>query len=315
MADFVDSGWSYYVAIITALSIAACAWLLIAMSKRKVNADPKETTGHVWDETLGEYNNPLPRWWMGLFWITIIFSVIYLALYPGFGGSAGVYGWSSAAQYEQESAAANEQFGKLIEPFLRVSVEQVAKDPKALAIGERYFLNHCAQCHGSDGRGGKGFPNLTDSDWLYGGDPKTIEASILDGRHGVMPPMLPLVDGEEGVKDMANYVLALSKSPHDAAAAARGKEKFAVCAACHGADGKGNQTLGAPNLTDSVWLYGGSLATISESIRNGRENNMPAQRDFLGPAKVHLLAAYVYNLSQREGQKPTPAAAAGASAQ
>jgi cytochrome c oxidase cbb3-type subunit 3 len=294
MSDFTGSFWDYYVGIITVISIVACAVLLHSMSSRRVPGGT--TTGHTWDEDLGEFNNPLPRWWIWLFYITIVFGVVYLLLYPGLGSYAGSYKWTSAGEYEAEVKQANAQYGPLYEKYAAQDLKQVAADPQARAIGQKLFLNYCAQCHASDGGGGKGFPNLTDRDWLYGGEPETIEASILNGRNGIMPP-LGSVLGEEGTKDAAHYVLSLSGRKSDAARAARGKGKFAVCAACHGADGKGNRQLGAPDLTDRIWLHGSSEATLIETITKGRNNVMPAHKNFLGEAKVHILAAYVYSLS------------------
>jgi cytochrome c oxidase cbb3-type subunit 3 len=294
MSDFTGSFWDYYVGIITVISIVACAVLLHSMSSRRVPGGT--TTGHTWDEDLGEFNNPLPRWWIWLFYITIVFGVAYLLLYPGLGSYAGSYKWTSAGEYEAEVKQANAQYGPLYEKYAAQDLKQVAADPQARAIGQKLFLNYCAQCHASDGGGGKGFPNLTDRDWLYGGEPETIEASILNGRNGIMPP-LGSVLGEEGTKDAAHYVLSLSGRKSDAARAARGKGKFAVCAACHGADGKGNRQLGAPDLTDRIWLHGSSEATLIETITKGRTTVMPAHKNFLGEAKVHILAAYVYSLS------------------
>lgn len=305
MSDFTSSFWEFYVGIITVVSIVACAVLLQTMSSRRVAGGTTQTTGHTWDEDLGEYNNPLPRWWIWLFYITIVFGLLYLALYPGLGSYSGSFNWTSAGQYQVEVEQADGQYGPLFAKYASQDLKQVAADPDARAIGQKLFLNHCAQCHGSDAAGGKGFPNLTDRDWLYGGDPETIKTSIMNGRNGVMPP-LGAVLGDEGAKDVAHYVLSLSGSPHDSTRASRGKEKFAtICAACHGPDGKGNQTLGAPNLADNIWLYGSSEANIVATITKGRGTStmtpgasvMPAHKELLGEAKVHILAAYVYGLS------------------
>jgi len=297
MSDFTDGFWSLYVAGLTIVSIIGCALLLTAQSRRRKPGEQVETTGHEWDGDLAEYNNPLPRWWMSLFWITIFFSLAYLAVYPGLGNFQGFFGWSSQGQYRDEQASADAQYGPTFAKFAAMPVEAIAKDPQAHAIGERLFLNYCSQCHGSDARGGKGFPNLADTDWLYGGEGEVILASILDGRKGVMPALGAALGGPEAVTDVANYVLSLSGSPHDAARAAAGKGKFAVCAGCHGADGRGNRALGAPNLTDKVWLYGGSAKTIAETITGGRQSAMPAHREFLGEDKSRVLAGYVYSLS------------------
>jgi cytochrome c oxidase cbb3-type subunit 3 len=302
MSQFTSSFWDFYIGVITIVSIVACGVLLVAQSKRRVAGGEAETTGHTWDEDLGEYNNPLPRWWMWLFWITIVFSFVYLALYPGLGSYAGLWKWTQVGQLEQENAHANAQFGPIYEKFAGQEVAQLAKNPDALAIGQKLFLNNCAQCHASDGAGSRGFPNLTDNDWLYGGDPATIKATITNGRNGVMPPFAPAL-GEQGTKDVAHYVMSLSGMAADSIRVARGKPLFAqTCAACHGADGKGNQQLGAPNLTDKTWLYGAGETTIIEGVTRGRNNKMPAHKDLLTPAKIHLLTAYVYSLSAQPGK-------------
>jgi cytochrome c oxidase cbb3-type subunit 3 len=297
MSDFTSEFWSLYIGAITVVSIIACGVLLFTFSS-SAGGTQGETTGHTWDEDLCERNNPLPRWWLWLFVITIVFGLIYLVLYPGLGSYKGSHGWSSKGQYEAEEAQAVALYGPIFDKYLQQDLKTVAADPEARAIGQRLFLNYCAQCHGSDAGGGRGFPNLRDGDWLYGGDPQVIQASIANGRNGMMPPLGAAVGGEEGVRDVAHYVLSLSKRTHDELRAARGKTKFeTVCAACHTAAGTGNPALGAPNLTDSVWLWGGSESTIVETITKGRSNQMPAHKQFLDNGKIHLLAAYVYGLS------------------
>jgi cytochrome c oxidase cbb3-type subunit 3 len=299
MADFTSDFWSVYITVLTLVSIIGCAVLLYTQSRAKIKAGSADTTGHVWDETLAEYNNPLPRWWMWMFYLTIIFALGYLILFPGLGSFGGKLGWSSKQQFEREMAEAQARFGPLFDRYLKMDLAAVAADPQARQMGERLFLNNCAQCHGSDAGGSRGFPSLRDGDWLWGGAADTIEATIMEGRTGVMPPQAAAVGTAEDVRDVANYVLSLSGRTHDDVRAQRGKEKFmTICAACHGPDGKGNQALGAPNLTDSIWLFGGSEATIIETITNGRSSMMPAHRDLLGAAKVHLLAAYVLSLSK-----------------
>lgn len=308
MNDFASDFWSFYIAVITVVSIVACAVLLAAYTARRAApGEQVDTTGHTWDETLSEWNNPLPRWWMWLFYITIAFSLAYLALYPGLGNYAGAFGWSSTGQYADEQKQATAQYGPIFDKFIKQDIKAVAGDAEARAIGQRLFLTYCAQCHGSDAGGGQGFPNLRDNDWLYGGDPDTIKASITNGRNGVMPPLGAAVGGEDGAKDVAHYVLSLSGRTHDELRAARGKTKFnTICIACHGPEGKGNQTLGAPNLTDNIWLYGGSETAIIRMITQGEGASrasagasvMPAHKDLLGEAKIHLLTAYVYSLSQ-----------------
>ena len=296
MSDFTSGFWSLFVAVVTVVSIAACAWLLVAMSKRRVASDP-DKTGHVWDEDLDEYNNPLPRWWIWLFWITIVFSVAYLWLYPGLGTWQGTLKWSSAGEYRDEVHLAEQQFGPLYQKLASADIKVLARDPQARALGERLFLTHCMQCHASDARGSRGFPNLADDAWLYGGEVDLIEKTILDGRTGVMPALGAAL-GPEKVKDVANHVRSLSGLEHDAVRAGRGKETFAqICSACHGPLGKGNIAMGAPNLTDKVWEYGSSEATIIETVTKGRHNVMPPHRELLGEARVRILAAYVYGLS------------------
>lgn len=307
MSDFTSGFWSPYIAIVTIISILACAWLLWKLSSRRLTEDEKarkraggervDTTGHVWDEDLTELNNPLPNWWRWLFYITIVFALAYLVVYPGLGSYAGLWDWSSTGQYEKERASAQERFGPLFDGFLKQDLASVAADAGAKQMGERLFLTYCSQCHGSDAGGSKGFPNLGDGDWLYGGEPEAIKTSIASGRNGVMPPMGAAL-GADGIKELTHYVLSLSGSNHDAALAEKGKARFALCAACHGTDGSGNQQLGAPNLTDKIWLYGGSEAVIAETISNGRINAMPAHGELLGEGKVHVLAAYVYGLSR-----------------
>lgn len=297
MSDFVSSGWSLFVAGVTIVSLIACLVLLAIASKRKVMANDN-TTGHVWDEDLREMNNPLPRWWVWLFIITVVFSGVYLAMYPGLGSYAGGLKWSSTGQHQTEMDKARDAMAPLYAKFVSQPAEALAKDTQAMAIGERLFANNCATCHGADARGSKGFPNLTDGDWLWGGTHDAIKETIVKGRNGVMPPMAAAVGTAEDVRNVANYVLSLSNSPHNAVAAQLGKAKFGACAACHGPEGKGNQALGAPNLTDKVWLHGWGEEAIIATITNGRNNLMPPQASRLSPEQVHVLGAYVWSLSQ-----------------
>jgi cytochrome c oxidase cbb3-type subunit 3 len=307
MSDFDSAFWSVFVAGVTLVSIVACGLLLVSMSRRRVAGDA-EKTSHTWDEDLDEYNNPLPRWWIWMFWITIVFSVGYLWLYPGLGSFDGSKKWTSAGEYAEEVKLAEAEVAPLYAKFASADLKQVAADPDARAMGQRLFLNNCMQCHASDGGGGKGYPNLTDNDWLYGGEPEQIEKSILDGRRGTMPALGAALGSPETVKDVAHYVRSLSGLEHDAPRAARGKEKFALCAACHGPEGKGNIAVGAPNLTDKVWLHGSSEAAIIETITKGRSSQMPAHRELLGEPRVRLLAAYVYGLSHEKPGNLVPVA-------
>jgi len=297
MSDFIHGGWSIFVAAGTILGLVWCLWLLFVASKRKVMADDN-TTGHVWDVDLKELNNPLPRWWFWLFIITVVFSGIYLVLYPGLGRFPGTLGWTSVGQYQTEQQRAQEQIAQIFARFKGKSAEELAKDSAAMGIGERLFGNNCAQCHGSDARGSKGFPNLTDGDWIYGGSPETIAETITKGRTGVMPPMAAAVGTPDDVRNVANFVLSLSGSPHNSVAAQLGKPKFVVCAACHGPEGKGNPALGAPNLSDKVWLHGWGEAAIVAMVNSGKTNVMPAFGERLSAEQIHVLAAYVWSLSQ-----------------
>ena len=311
MSDFDSGFWDLYIAIITAVSVLACAVLLWSQSKGKAAgaadtagaAGDAATTGHVWDEDLREYSNPLPAWWRWLFYITIVFGAVYLVLYPGMGSSwKGLLGWSQVSQLKEETLKAEQQYGPLYEKFASLDVKDLARNPAALAVGQKLFLNHCAQCHASDAGGSRGFPNLSDRDWLWGGEPDQIKTTITEGRNGTMPAWGQAL-GEQGVKDVAHYVLSLSGNAADSIRVAKGKGVFAgTCAACHGPEGKGNIALGAPNLTDKIWLHGSGEAAISETIAKGRTSQMPAHKAILTPAKIHILTAYVYSLSNTPGQ-------------
>lgn len=296
MSDFVNGFWNLYVIVIVLGSILACAVLLYVQGKAKFT--PGKTMGHVWDETLEEYNNPMPKWWSWLFIITVVFALVYLALYPGLGSFKGLLGWSSVGQYKLERERMDAVVNPLYAKYSAMDLQAIAGDKQAMEMGKRLYMTYCVQCHGADARGAKGFPNLTDGDWLYGGEPAQIEQSIADGRMGVMPAHAQL--GADTIKDLANYVRSLSGLPNDSVRAAKGKEAFASagCSGCHGPDGKGMAAIGAPNLTDNVWLYGSSENTIIETITNGRQNKMPAWKEFLGEPKVHLLAAYVLSLGK-----------------
>lgn len=292
--------WSTWIVVITLGTIAGCVWLIWWASKPAEGEAAKgDVTGHKWDGDLEEFNNPLPRWWLYLFYITIAFSLGYYWIYPGLGTYEGSSGWSAIGQYEEEMAAASRDYDPIFKAFAAKDAAALIKDPEAMGSGRRLFLNNCAVCHGSDAGGATGFPNLSDKDWLYGGNPDQIKTSILYGRSGVMPPFGPVL-GDKGVDEVANYVLSLSGRKSDSALAAAGKALFETnCAACHNADGTGNQMLGAPNLTDKTWLYGGTKRVIKTTITKGRNGQMPAHKDLLGEDKVHLLAAYIYGLSNK----------------
>ncbi len=291
--------FNWWVTIITLVNIAACYWLIRwTMKVRPDEVAAGEAMDHSWDG-LQELNNSLPRWWLWLFYGTIIFALGYLVIYPGLGNYKGLLGWSSHGQYDEEVAQSNAKYGPIFAAFSAKSIPQLIKDPAAMKAGERLFSNYCTQCHGSDAKGATHFPNLTDNDWLYGGKPEQIEQTILKGRNGTMPAWLGSL-GQKKVDDVASYVQSLSGRPVDKASAEAGKQVFmTMCIGCHGADAKGNQMLGAANLTDKIWLHGGTAKHIKETIAYGRNSHMPAHEKFLGKDKVHLVAAYVYSLSHR----------------
>jgi len=309
--DFVSDFWNYYIIAITVISIIGVMWFLKAQSGQKLAPGEKAALmDHAWDGDLQELNNPLPKWWLYMFWFLIVFAIIYLVLFPGLGKFPGILNWTSASQYSAEKARVDADFNKVMEPFMHEDIMTVAADPKAKEMGNHLFLTYCSQCHGSNAEGdGKNFPNLTDNKWLFGGDPDSIKASISGGHTAEMPANL--LGDEQSAKEVANYVLQLGGKPHDAALASAGQAKFAVCAGCHGADGKGNAAAGFPNLTDDAWQYGGDEASIVETIMKGRKGGMPAFQDMLGDAKIQLLTAYVWGLGG--GKTPsTPAAPAPA---
>lgn len=293
----ISNFFSWWVIVITLVNIFACYWLIKwTMKSRPDEVASGESMGHEWDG-LQELNNPLPRWWLWLFYITIIFGLGYLVVFPGLGNFKGVIGWSSTGEYAAEVQQADANYGPIFAAFAAKPIATLAKDPDAIKAGERLYSSYCSQCHGSDAGGTTHFPNLSDNDWLWGGEPETIKATIMNGRTGVMPAMGPSL-GEQGVEQVAAYVQSLSGRQVDAAAAEAGKEKFnTLCAVCHTAEGTGNKALGAPNLTDTTWLHGGTAAAIKQTITNGRNNVMPAHKEFLGDDKSHLLAAYIYSLS------------------
>jgi len=300
MADFTSELWSWVIALTTIVSIVGVIiGVRIVTTGSKDDPDkPVETMGHVWDENLEEYNNPMPRWWLNLFYITLFWGMLYLLLYPGLGAFEGLLGWSQTTQYEEEVAAADAKFGPLFEQYQQVPIPELASNEDAVKMGERLFSTYCTTCHGSDARGARGFPNLRDDDWLYGSEPEQITATLVNGRNGLMPAWGEILDDDD-VFAVTAYVEQMSGRTVDSAIAASGKAVYDVnCIACHGADGGGNQLLGAPNLKDDIWLYGGSQKKILESIATGRNGIMPPHGEFLGPAKIHLLSTYIYQFRE-----------------
>ncbi|CCQ12132.1 Cytochrome c oxidase subunit CcoP [Pseudoalteromonas luteoviolacea B = ATCC 29581] len=321
----MTSFWSIWVIVLTVACLALIFGLLLWNLKNYTGVEEGESCGHEFDG-IEELNNPLPKWWTIMFFACFVWSVFYLAAYPGLGNWAGLFKWTSSnqgvtsmaeskqavieahengerVQLDQEYRAADERFGPIFKQYASQDIETLVKDEKALEIGQRLFAQNCAQCHGSDGRGGLGFPNLTDNDWLYGGTPDKIKETLLNGRVAAMPGWKDAL-GEQGIKEMTAYVLSLSGRTVNQKDADAGKAKFAMCAACHGMDGKGsvahNLPFGAPNLTDNIWLYGGSQRAVEETLNHGRQGVMPAWKDILGEDKVHLLTAYVYSLSNAQ---------------
>lgn len=304
------------VAVVSLANIAGLVMLLASLRRRPgETAGTGETTGHIWDEDLRELNNPLPRWWLWLFVLTVVFGIAYLLIYPGLGNYGGTAAWSSEKQYREQTVAAEAVLARTLAPFEHLEVTALAHNPDAIRVGRNLFMNNCATCHGSDARGAPGFPNLTDKDWLFGGTPEAIVQTISYGRTSVMPAWRDVLGGDAGVQDVTAYVLSLSGRHAPAGSVANGQAKFAtICIACHGADGRGNQALGAPNLTDQVWLNGGAAATVSETIAKGRQAQMPAQLERLGEARVKLLAAYVVSLGGADVSAHAQAADASAAA-
>ena len=313
--------WTIWISVITLGSIVGC-YILLRWNLTNYTGHPEgESMGHEFDGIV-EINNPLPRWWTILFYATIVWSFFYLALYPGLGSFEGFWGWRSSNQdirsleesaqaridakeqgliveYDRELDYAAEKFDPIFEAYAQVPVEELVKNEEAVKVGQRLFMQNCSQCHGSDARGNMGFPNLTDDDWLYGGSGAKIKETLVNGRIAAMPAWIDAM-GEQGIKETVAYVLSLSgremEENHDALAEA-GKARFMACAACHGMDGKGNQALGAPNLTDNIWLYGGSHRAVTETLTYGRNGVMPSFKKTLGDDKIHVVAAYVYSLS------------------
>jgi cytochrome c oxidase cbb3-type subunit 3 len=296
MPDFVSQFWSWFIIIPVVLGLIFCVILLRANSG--AISKEGESTGHVWDEDLEELNNPLPKWWLQLFYITLVFAVVYLLLYPGLGTFKGFLDWSSVGRYEQEVAAAEASFAPLYAGYLATPMDKLATDPKAMGTAKRLFATNCSICHGSDAGGATGFPNLRDDDWLYGGDENTVKTTINNGRNAVMPAWVATL-GEQGVEEVAEYIYSLTRKPVNAHYVKPGEEKFKTfCVACHGADGKGNPALGAPNLTDKTWLYGGSLGAIRESISTGRSGQMPAFSGHLNDSQIHLLTSFLKSIQE-----------------
>lgn len=294
MTDF----WSGWIIVLTAITYVLLAWLLLGNRKITQTGEEK-TTGHVYDG-IEEYDNPMPAWWIKMFVLTMLFGIGYLIAYPGLGKWPGLLNWTSVQQWEGDVEEARLENEALYAGFLEQDAATLAENDQAMRIAKRVFANNCAVCHGTDGKGSYGFPNLTDNDWLYGGEPAQIAQSIHDGRSGVMPSWLSAL-GNEGVASMAAYVQALSSGNTDAPELAESKHKYVMfCSACHGPTGDGNIAMGAPRLNDDIWLYGGDAGSIMQTLTKGRSGKMPRHAEMLSEAKIHLLSSYVYQLSRQE---------------
>ncbi|MFT4256246.1 MAG: cytochrome-c oxidase, cbb3-type subunit III [Pseudoxanthomonas sp.] len=306
----MSTAWTWYVIAIVAFNILGCAALLWWTARRRPSDHAPEDTSHVWDGDLTEYNKPLPRWWINLFYLTIVFAIGYLFWYGGLGGIPGYGKWSSKSEHAVQKALADKKLETTFAPFAGKPIDELAKDAKALALGKQIFANTCATCHGSSGQGAIGYPNLTDDIWHWGGTPDDILTTVLDGREGVMPEWGTTLTGMGG-PDAVDYVIAYVRTLRDPSLmrndylAAQGKKLYdGICVACHGPDGKGVQALGAPDLTDDYWLYGSSKASLARTINQGRHGSMPAHRELLGETRSRLAASYVWSLSHPPGGTP-----------
>jgi len=297
--------WSTFIIFFVVSNILACVWLLWWTAQRKKgDSVGTQTTGHVWDGDLTEYNNPLPRWWINLFYLTIVFAIAYLIWFPGLGAFQGTSEWSSVKQHDIDKKEADAKLAKAFAKFHNQPIDVIAKDPQALTTGKRIFINNCAMCHGSDARGGRGFPNLTDGDWQWPNSPEDILVTLTEGRQAAMPALAGPMESEAGISQVVVYVQSLSGMQVDPSLAAAGKKRYdGICAACHGVEGKGNQMLGAPNLTDDIWLYGNEFETMKKGVREGRNGQMPAHKGILSDTQIRLVGAYVWSLSHGKDTK------------
>jgi len=302
--------WSLWVAILSMGCWVFVTGTLIFVLRMKPTLEEDGTTGHVYDG-IREYDKPMPRWWLTIFWLSIVWGLGYFAAYPSLGNWEGflriqhqdgsVTPWTSANEMQNEFDRNNTKFlNEYKQRFGTMTVAEMSDDPRAIKMGQRLFLQNCAVCHGSAAKGAVGFPNLTDNDWLYGGKPENIVETLHKGRKGGMPAWKDKL-GEDGVKATAEYVMSLSgRGNLNGALLEEGQKLFkANCVACHGADGKGNTAVGAPNLTDNIWLFGGDRKDIRATLRHGRAGVMPAWEEKLGNERINLLAAYVYQMSKK----------------
>ncbi len=294
--------WHWFIAAGTIAFVVWCVRLIQWAGKQgPQDVADEDLVGHVWDGDLVEWNNPAPKWWLYLYFITIAWAVGYMIAYPGLGSFDGLLGWSQQGQYEEEMQAAADRYEPIYENFAAMDFEALKGNAEALKLGGSLYASYCTTCHGSDARGASGYPNLTDNDWLWGNSEAAITATLKNGRKAVMPVLAPALGGDAGIDNMVAYVQSLSGAVEADAAAMSAKPMFlALCSACHTADGTGNPMFGAPNLTDDIWLYGGSAEVIRSTIVNGRNGIMPSHGELLGEDRTKILAAYVASLSQRQ---------------
>lgn len=299
----MSGAWSWYVIVLVVINLLGCVWLLRWTGRRRPGDPKPEDTSHWWDGDITEYNKPMPRWWLGLFYITVVFAVGYLVYYPGMGAWAGTSAWTSAREHDADKAEADQRIAAAFAPYADKPVEQLAKDPVALRLGQNIFANHCAACHGADARGARGFPDLSDDIWHWGGQPQDVLTSVMDGRQAAMPPLAAALGSAAKIDQTIAYVRSLSGLPVDAQQATAGAAHFAgLCTACHGPEGKGNALMGAPDLTDKYWLYGSDADSIRETLVLGRNGSMPAHANLLGPARARVVAAWVYSRSHSDAK-------------
>lgn len=290
-------GWSLFVITLVVVNVAAACWLM--WWSANMSAPEGETTGHVWDGDVVEGNNPLPRWWLRLFWLTVVWGCLFFVMYPSF-GDFSVLGWSQVGQYDEEIADAEAVYGEIFAEFAATPIAELASNAAAMSAGRNLFVNNCAACHGSDARGARGFPNLVDAEWQWGGEPEQIRTSIINGRTGIMPPFAASLD-EETLELVTDYVLSLAGREVDPERVAAGAQTFQTyCFACHGLSGEGNALIGGTALNNEIWRYGSGRSVILDVISNGRTGEMPAQEPLLGADRVHVLAAYVLSLAEEE---------------
>jgi cytochrome c oxidase cbb3-type subunit 3 len=291
--------WHWFVVGLTVLFIIWCVWIVSWSTKQgPKNVSDEDLVGHKWDGDLEEWNNPAPKWWLYLYFITIAWGIGFLIAFPGLGNFQGMLGWSSAGQYDEEVQAAAANYEPIYEKYAAMDFAALTQDPDAMALGKSLYASYCTACHGSDARGAPGYPNLTDNDWHWGNTEQDLFTTIYNGRMAAMPVLTPALGGDEGVDNMVKYVQSLSGGELDAGAQAAQPMFVALCSACHGVDGKGNKIFGAPNLTDDIWLYGGSADAIRETLVKGRNGQMPAYGEMFGENRTKILAAYIASLSQ-----------------